>query len=161
MKVAFPDGAGAIPSGAVASSTDVVLDTNVVLGWLLFHDPRCATIGSAITERRVRWLIDEPLRAELAHVLGRGIAGWPLDAERILSACGSLSIGVEGEASTQLPMNMRCTDPDDQKFIDFALANRVSALLTHDRAVLKLARRAAALGLWIGPPERWSPTVAG
>ena len=44
------------------------------------------------------------------------------------------------------PLTMRCTDEDDQKFIDLALAARAVALLSADRAVLRLARRASRSG---------------
>jgi predicted nucleic acid-binding protein len=50
---------------------------------------------------------------------------------------------------------LRCTDPDDQKFIDAAIVS-AQWLISRDRAVLKLARRAAALGLRIVTPERWA-----
>jgi predicted nucleic acid-binding protein len=51
---------------------------------------------------------------------------------------------------------MRCTDPDDQVFIDLALACKARWLLSKDRALLKLARRARALGLSIQPPASWA-----
>jgi len=35
-----------------------------------------------------------------------------------------------------------CRDPDDQKFLEAALAARAEFLLTRDRALLELARRA-------------------
>jgi predicted nucleic acid-binding protein len=38
----------------------------------------------------------------------------------------------------QLPA---CRDPDDQKFLEAALASRADFLLTKDRALLDLARR--------------------
>jgi predicted nucleic acid-binding protein len=41
----------------------------------------------------------------------------------------------------------RCTDPDDQKFIDLAASRTGSLLLSRDRAVLKLARKLSTLGL--------------
>ena len=55
---------------------------------------------------------------------------------------------------------MRCTDPDDQKFIDFALRSGASALLTRDRAVLKLARGARGRGLWIETAVAWQQRLA-
>ena len=51
---------------------------------------------------------------------------------------------------------MRCTDADDQKFIDLALAARAVALLSADRAVLRLARRASAFGLVITTVAGWT-----
>jgi predicted nucleic acid-binding protein len=37
----------------------------------------------------------------------------------------------------------RCSDPDDQKFIELAGASGAQALVSKDRAVLKLRRRCA------------------
>ena len=50
-----------------------------------------------------------------------------------------------------------CKDADDQKFIDLAIAQRVAALLTRDRALLRLAARARRFGVVIAPPEQWLP----
>ena len=55
----------------------------------------------------------------------------------------------------------RCTDPDDQKFIDLALSLPGATLLSRDRAVLKLARRARPLGMTIVTPQAWSATLTG
>ncbi|MBX3622048.1 MAG: PIN domain-containing protein [Rhizobacter sp.] len=52
-------------------------------------------------------------------------------------------------------IRLRCTDPDDQKFIDLAVAN-ARWLVSRDRAVLKLARRAALFGLQVVSPDRWT-----
>ena len=41
---------------------------------------------------------------------------------------------------------MRCKDPDDQRFIDLALAHR-AGLLSKDQAVLCMAKRMRALGV--------------
>jgi len=55
---------------------------------------------------------------------------------------------------------MRCTDPDDQKFIDLAMQIGAGTLLSADRAVLRLARHGRALGLEIATVERWTRRVA-
>ncbi len=52
----------------------VVLDTNVVLDWLLFGDPSVQALAAAVTQRRVRWLATAAMHDEFAHVLGRGLA---------------------------------------------------------------------------------------
>ena len=59
----------------------------------------------------------------------------------------------------QYPPTLRCSDIDDQKFIDLAVAARAVALLSADRAVLRLARRASAWGLAITTVERWRPEL--
>jgi predicted nucleic acid-binding protein len=47
---------------------------------------------------------------------------------------------------------LACTDPDDQKFLDAAFSAAADLLLTRDKALLKLARRAEAAGLLIRRP---------
>jgi predicted nucleic acid-binding protein len=51
------------------------------------------------------------------------------------------------------PARLACVDPDDQKFLDAAFASGADWLLTRDKALLALARRAGAAGLRIGIPE--------
>ncbi|MBI1283996.1 MAG: PIN domain-containing protein [Thiobacillus sp.] len=51
----------------------------------------------------------------------------------------------------------RCSDPDDQKFIELAAAAHAQGLVSKDRAVLKLRRRCAPLFRIMTPTEvaRW------
>jgi predicted nucleic acid-binding protein len=49
---------------------------------------------------------------------------------------------------------LRCRDADDQVFIDLALVHRARWLLTRDKALLALARRARPLGTEILRPWR-------
>jgi predicted nucleic acid-binding protein len=60
-------------------------------------------------------------------------------------------------AEPQVPpgLALHCTDPDDQVFIDLALVAGARWLVTQDRALLRLARRAALRGVVIVPPARW------
>jgi predicted nucleic acid-binding protein len=53
---------------------------------------------------------------------------------------------------------LRCSDPDDQIFIDAALAHHATWLVTRDRALLKLRRQALAQGLRIVQPAEWRDT---
>jgi len=55
---------------------------------------------------------------------------------------------------------MRCNDPDDQKFVDLALAYGARWLLSRDRAVLKLAKRCRTLGLQVLTPEQWLDSIS-
>ena len=136
----------------------VVLDTNVVLDWLVFRSPRCKPLADAIETGHLRWLVTEPIRGELAHVLGRGVVdAWAPDADSLWESWHRLSETVLPPAITGEALRLRCTDPDDQKFIDLALASRSRWLISRDRAVLKLARRAERLGVRVATPERWTP----
>ena len=144
------------PTGSAPPSPPrVVLDTNVVLDWLLFDDPRCAALGEAITTARVHWIASAPMRAELEHVLARGIASHRAgDPAAALAAWSRWAAQID-PWDRPSPRDMRCTDADDQKFIDLALQVGASALLSRDRAVLKLARRAALRGLAIVEVQDW------
>jgi len=55
---------------------------------------------------------------------------------------------------------LACTDPDDQVFIDFALQHRCTWLVSRDRALLRLARRAAAWGVEVLTPQAWMARTA-
>ena len=135
----------------------VVLDTNVVLDWLVFRNPLIAPLTHAIENRQLRWLVTEPMRDELAHVLGRGVVDtWAPDLNRLWGSWHLLSEVATAPFTSAEALRLRCTDPDDQKFVDLALGN-AQWLISRDRAVLKLARRAQRLGVRVVIPERWSP----
>ncbi len=52
-----------------------------------------------------------------------------------------------------------CTDPADQMFIDLAAAQRAEALLSRDKALLRLRRAAARrFGLHISLPHLYEPS---
>jgi putative PIN family toxin of toxin-antitoxin system len=134
----------------------VVLDTNVVLDWLVFLNPRCEPLIQAIESRQLRWLVTEPMRDELAHVLSRGVVdAWTPDSNRLWESWHTLSETVSQPQLIGEGLRLRCSDPDDQKFIDLALSS-AQWLISRDRAVLKLARRALRLGVRVTTPERWS-----
>jgi predicted nucleic acid-binding protein len=141
----------------VIHKASVVLDTNVVLDWLVFRNPRCIPLVQAIEEGQLRWLVTEPMRDELAHVLGRGVVDtWAPHTDRLWESWHRLSETVPQPLLVGDSLRLRCTDPDDQKFVDLAVSS-AQWLLSRDRAVLKLARRAQRLGLRVASPERWTP----
>jgi predicted nucleic acid-binding protein len=141
-----------------ASKPAVVLDTNVVLDWLVFRNPEGQPLFQAIQQRHLRWVVTEPMREELFHVLGRGVASaWAPDPAAILESWRQLSETVPPPNLQGAAGRLRCTDCDDQKFVDLALS-QAKWLVSRDRAVLKLARRAEPLGLRVLPPVRWLPT---
>jgi predicted nucleic acid-binding protein len=56
-------------------------------------------------------------------------------------------------------MPPRCRDPDDQKFLELAMASGAAVLFSRDAEVLKLGRRTARQGWFqILRPEDWSGT---
>ncbi len=133
----------------------IVLDTNAVLDWLYFRDPRCTTLARAVTAHRVEWHASEAMREEIEHVIDRGTLGnrWPDGAASVREGWRRWATMVATDPPPA-PPGLRCSDSDDQKFIDLALDIRAAALVSADRAVLRLASRARPWGLAI-------TTVAG
>lgn len=140
----------------------VVIDTNVVFDWLVFRNAGCQPLIDAVEAGHLRWISTAEMRHELLHVIGRGvIANYNPDLAVISATWERLCQTVEPPLPTLVP-KVRCTDRDDQKFIDLALhAGRW--LITRDRAVLKLGRKAAAFGVVFTTPEKWAQgfTTAG
>jgi predicted nucleic acid-binding protein len=136
----------------------IVLDTNVVLDWLLFADPSVARLAMAVESRQLRWIATAEMRDELAEVLRRGLAdARGVDARPVLAAFDAFAAMLTEPQPVPRAARLICTDPDDQKFLDLAQTSGARWLLSRDRAVLKLARRAAGGGLTISTPEHWLP----
>lgn len=150
------------PSAARASSPAVpalVLDTNAVLDWLVFRDARMALLAAALESGAVRWLACPGMRDELQRVLSYGsLATWNPDSERVLAIFDRR----HQPCSQPTPTGpaWRCSDADDQVFIDLALAHGARWLVTHDRALLHLRRRARAAGLLVLRPCDWPGPAA-
>lgn len=145
-------------SSSIAVPTPaVVLDTNAVLDWLVFQHPTCEGWTDHFSGAGVRWLASPAMRNELAHVLGHGVVGrWQPNLARLWEMWHRLAQSVEDLPPYGAASRVRCTDKDDQKFIDLALARGARWLVSRDRAVRKLARRVRPLGLEILLPEQWT-----
>ena len=122
----------------------LVLDTNVWLDVLVFRDPGIAPICEAHAGRRAEILIDSEGEAELAQALGYDFGKHSLDAARQaarLAEVRQMTVHVKSRrlgGTSTLPL---CRDPDDQKFLEMALAVRADILITKDQMLLELARR--------------------
>jgi uncharacterized protein len=125
----------------------LVLDTNVVLDWLVFHDPSAEPLAQALHAGRARWCVCTRMLNELNEVLQRPfLQPWHPDDTAIRTAIERHASHHEDPASPSPPA-LQCADGDDQVFIDLALQIHATALLSRDRAVLRLARAARRLGL--------------
>ncbi len=136
----------------------VVLDTQVVLDWLVFGDPSTAALVGAIQSGALQWVSEDGALAELRYVVGQAtLARYAPDRAAIdaavLSHCQRLP------TAAAAPPGLICRDPDDQRFIDLALASGARWLFSRDRAVLALAKRARLRGLTIMRPAQWSGFV--
>lgn len=127
----------------------LVLDTNVVLDWLVFHDPSAEPLAHALASGRARWHVCPPMISELSEVLRRPfLHPWQPD-EAAIQAAIARHANHEAPPTGPSTAALQCADADDQVFIDLALQIRAAALLTRDRAVLRVARAARRLGLLI------------
>lgn len=138
----------------VSPPSTVVLDTNVVLDWLVFRDPATAALEGALIGGRLRWLATPAMEDELMHVLRRGtLDAWAPDLAHVSAQWRRWAVMLPAQPVAAI--GLRCTDADDQKFIDLAVQVRATALLSKDRAVLRLARRARAFGIEFAPAADW------
>jgi putative PIN family toxin of toxin-antitoxin system len=133
-----------------------ILDTNIVLDWLLFNDPSTAELQAAMTSRRVEVLTHAVLIDELRRVLA--YPALKLNAARqsvVLAAYGAHTTFAVmppefARNNLLLPAGFpQCRDPDDQPFIALTYHTKADALVTRDKAVLKLRKRAARFGVVI------------
>jgi predicted nucleic acid-binding protein len=151
----------------------LVLDTNIVLDLLVFQDTATEPLHQALdwiaTTKRdasaptavclsassLHWIATTAMRDELARVLG-----YPHIVKRLQRAAANqpceatdLATRVLAHFETQVHFvaaapkaSVTCRDPDDQKFIDLAVAHQ-ALLLSKDKAVLCMKKRLLALGV--------------
>ncbi|MCD6078246.1 MAG: twitching motility protein PilT [Ramlibacter sp.] len=123
----------------------LVIDTNVVLDLLVFRDPGARRLQDGLEAGALRWLATAAMRDELARVLA-----YPKLAPRVTFHRGSADAVLQDfdrHARLVEPAakaEVTCGDPDDQKFIDLAVAHRC-VLLSKDDEVLRMRKRLAGL----------------
>jgi putative PIN family toxin of toxin-antitoxin system len=132
----------------------VVLDTHVVLDLWFFEDSACAPLLTALTQGHLRWAACQSMLDELDRVLlYPAILKWPRDHSRLTYARTHF-LQLLPDPADKAPWS--CRDPDDQKFLDLAHAQSIALLLSKDKALLQVARRAKkSSGLEILRPEAW------
>ncbi len=123
----------------------LVLDTNIVLDVLVFSDAAAQPRARGLREGTLRWLATGAMREELARVLA-----YPKLAPRVNFHRGTAEAVLEDfdRHADVVPVpgkaTVTCGDPDDQKFIDLAVAHRCT-LLSKDFEVLRMRKRLAQL----------------
>lgn len=126
----------------------VVFDTNVLLSLWVFEDSRFAPLRRRVDDGEWIALTDADCLAEFRRVLG--YPQFALDVARqagiyaeylaIAHACAE-----KRRFARPLP---RCSDRDDQKFLELARNAGADWLVTGDKALLKMARRDKLAGLF-------------
>lgn len=129
----------------------MVLDTNIVLDVLVFNDPATAPLKQALAARKPQWIATKPMRDELERVLAypkiaARLAFYQLTCAQVLAQLDGMAQMVDVASKAVVT----CRDPDDQKFIDLAVAHR-ARLLSKDRDVLCMKKRLLALDVIAQP----------
>ena len=142
-----PEGGGSDTQCATTGGMSIVLDTNIVLDVFVFNDAACAPLKAALEAGEINWLATSPMRDELARVLAYPqivprLKFYELTADDVLARFDQYTriTEVPGKAS------VTCSDADDQKFIDLAVAHQ-ALLLSKDQHLLSMQKRLLAQGI--------------
>ena len=125
----------------------VVIDTNIILDVFVFADAAAKPIKKALEAGELDWIATQPMRDELARVLAYPkivprLDFYQLSADDVLASFDRHARLLEIAAKASLT----CSDADDQKFIDLAVAHQAQ-LVSKDRAVISMSKRLLAHGV--------------
>jgi len=140
--------AGSLPA-LKARKEAVVIDTNIILDVFVFNDLAAKPVRTALEAGELDWIATQAMRDELARVLGYPqivprLKFYQLSADDVLASFDRHARLIDAAAKTCLT----CSDPDDQKFIDLAVASQ-ALLLSKDRHVLSMSKRLTAHGVLV------------
>jgi len=141
----------------------IVIDSQSLFDWMVFRNPVCAGWNAALTSQEWEWIFTSEMKAEFDFVAAKGFGDrWPLDVASVASMWSLHGHRVETPPAPGAAARLLCTDADDQKFIDLGIAVRAHTLVTRDKALLRLARKALVRhGLRVCRPEAWSAELGG
>jgi putative PIN family toxin of toxin-antitoxin system len=130
-----------------------VIDTNIVLDLWLFEDPATIPLRAALQSGAISHLATDSMRDELERVLAyphlvKRMAKSNIQAQDILNRFDEHLLAVEPAAKALFT----CKDPDDQKFIDLAVAH-AAPLLSKDKAILCMKKRLLQSGVVLNPTD--------
>jgi putative PIN family toxin of toxin-antitoxin system len=125
----------------------VVIDTNIVLDVFIFDDKVSKPLQPALASGQLRWLATPHMRNELERVLDYAhlvpkLTFYNTSKADVLAQFDRYATLVEVAPR----ITAICKDPDDQCFLDLAVAHQ-ALLLSKDKAVISMKKRLLALGV--------------
>lgn len=138
----------------INSPIRLVLDTNVVIDWLVFDDPYMNPLRHGVRDGRITVLTHAPAISELQRVLAyRQLKLEPARQVEVFTAYQDQSTAFNMPADFSLKNLLlpgdfpRCRDRDDEHFLALAFHSGADALVSRDNAVFGLKRRAAKFAM--------------
>ncbi len=127
----------------------VVIDTNWVLDLCVFHDPRAQALRAALEAGQVRWLACPTMATEWLRVLDYPAMQrrWARDPQARAAAQDWFAAHTH-PVPTAPACGVACRDPDDQVFLNLAVAHRAT-LLSKDHHVLACRKRLDEKGVQV------------
>lgn len=117
-----------------------VLDTNILLDIFVFEDAKAHDLKRAIIDQQIEVIASQKTIAELADVIARPLFSLaPNQQNAILMQWQSLSCFQDD--SNLAPAPWKCSDPDDQIFLDLAFELKPATIISKDKELLTLASR--------------------
>jgi len=143
----------AVQAASVQVAQAWVIDTNIVLDLWLFEDPATIPLRAALQSGAISHLATASMRDELERVLAyphlvKRMAKSNIQAHDILNRFDEYLLAAEPAAKAAFT----CKDPDDQKFIDLAVAH-AAPLLSKDKAIMCMKKRLLQSGVVLNPTD--------
>lgn len=133
-----------------ADGVVVALDTNVLVSLYVFADSQFAPLRSRIEAGQWQVVTSEKCLAEFVRVLNYPLFNLTAEAQiAALNSYQNVAHKITAPATSVMKAALpRCTDADDQKFLELARDSGAKCLITSDKALLKLARRLKQSGMF-------------
>ena len=134
----------------------LVLDTNVVIDWLVFDDPFMRPLRDSVRDARVKVFTHAYAITELQRVLAYPQLKLSIARQREIFSRYQTETTIAKMPDDYSPKHLmlpggfpRCRDRDDEPFLALAFHAKVDALASRDNAVFGLKTRVEKYGVTI------------
>ena len=123
----------------------VVIDTSILLPILLYHDTESNWLAKLWIDLQILPLSNRETISELRDKLIEKSPSPKPQQARVFAEAKILKYEpwCKPVALEANPANPRCSDPEDQRFIDLAIVGRADILITRDKSLLCMKNQVA------------------